>query len=251
MYYIIYKTTNLITGYEYIGCHTTNDLDDGYLGSGKYLKRAVKKYGKESFKNEIIEYCSSREEMTLAESFHVNAAYVARKDTYNLQTGGLSNGILCDDSRRKIAESVRQAHLDGAYSNSQRKLGEWTHSNESKQAISTTLKERYQSQEHHLKGSIPWNKGKTGLQEAWNKGKSTGPMLPEQKEAISKTLKEKYENEGHHLKGKPAHNKGKKTGKPAHNKGQKAATETCKHCGLTASKMNIKRWHNDNCRLKS
>ena len=49
-----YKITNLINGKFYYGIHSTNDLDDGYFGSGTALKSAVKKYGIDSFKKEII-----------------------------------------------------------------------------------------------------------------------------------------------------------------------------------------------------
>lgn len=43
MHYIIYETTNNKNGKKYIGCHVTDNLNDEYLGSGKYLKIAIKK----------------------------------------------------------------------------------------------------------------------------------------------------------------------------------------------------------------
>jgi hypothetical protein len=55
---IIYKTTNLINNKIYIGQSKYNNCD--YLGSGSLLKKAIKKYGKQNFKKEIIEYCHTK-----------------------------------------------------------------------------------------------------------------------------------------------------------------------------------------------
>ena len=49
-YNYVYITTNLINKNFYIGKHSTDNLNDGYLGSGKCLLAAIKKYGKENFK---------------------------------------------------------------------------------------------------------------------------------------------------------------------------------------------------------
>ena len=61
MHYTVYKTTNLINNKIYIGQHITNNLDDGYLGSGKNLKHDIKKYGKENFTISVIEECDDSE----------------------------------------------------------------------------------------------------------------------------------------------------------------------------------------------
>lgn len=88
MNYFIYKTTNLLNGMFYIGAHQTNNLNDSYLGSGKHLKRAIKKYGSEHFKFEIIHLVSSKEEMFELERIIVNESFVKDPLTYNLKIGG-------------------------------------------------------------------------------------------------------------------------------------------------------------------
>jgi group I intron endonuclease len=63
MYYLVYKTTNLINGKVYIGSHIAETLEDDYLGSGILLRKAIKKYGNENFKREIIHECETKEHM--------------------------------------------------------------------------------------------------------------------------------------------------------------------------------------------
>lgn len=57
--FFVYKTTNIINGKYYIGVHKTYDIEDGYLGSGTILKKAIEKYGKENFSREILSYHDS------------------------------------------------------------------------------------------------------------------------------------------------------------------------------------------------
>lgn len=95
-FYTVYKTTNCINGKTYIGKHKTRDLNDDYLGSGKMLKNAIKKYGKENFQKEILFVFNTEIEANQAEEMLVEMG----PQSYNLKRGGeggfdyiLANGL--------------------------------------------------------------------------------------------------------------------------------------------------------------
>ena len=87
-HYLIYKITNLINNKIYIGQHVTTNVNDDYMGSGDHIKNAIKKYGIENFKKEIIAECSSFDEMNELEKELVNQDFVNNPNTYNHAIGG-------------------------------------------------------------------------------------------------------------------------------------------------------------------
>lgn len=87
-HYYLYQITNHINGKIYVGIHSTTDMDDNYMGSGTYLKRAQQKYGIENFTKEILQMFEDPESMYLSESKIVNQDFLNREDTYNIKLGG-------------------------------------------------------------------------------------------------------------------------------------------------------------------
>ena len=161
MNYIIYKTTNLINDMFYIGSHQTEDLNDGYLGSGKHLKRAIKKYGKENFKFEILYILPTKEEMFKVEREIVNESFIKDPLTYNLKIGGSGGnpGIVGAFKGRthtaETKEKQRQASLRQITTDEKRKkLSEnsaMKHNLEVRKKVSQSLTGRTCSEEHRRK----------------------------------------------------------------------------------------------------
>jgi len=106
-YHFIYKTTNLLSGRYYIGMHSTDNLEDGYLGSGTYLKRSINKHGKENHSIEILEFLNSREELVAREREIVSLQEIAKKECMNLKVGG-EGGFTVEQAKkgRQITDKV-------------------------------------------------------------------------------------------------------------------------------------------------
>jgi group I intron endonuclease len=117
MKYYIYQTTNLKNGKIYIGYHASENIEnDSYLGSGKLLRKAIKKHGKENFIREILFEYNTSEEAFAKELEIVNEEFVEREDTYNIWPGGVGGSLPgdkspffgkkhTDESKRKMSEN--------------------------------------------------------------------------------------------------------------------------------------------------
>lgn len=106
-YHIIYKTTCLINKKYYIGMHSTDDLNDGYMGSGKALKFSIKRYGKENHKVEILEIVESREILAEMEKIIVNKNKVNDDKCMNLKVGGIG-GFMKKSKKRKKSKTIKK-----------------------------------------------------------------------------------------------------------------------------------------------
>ena len=89
MFYYLYEIRNNLDNKIYVGVHKTKNMNDGYMGSGKVIQRAIKKYGIKNFTKTILKEFSTAEEMFAAEKEVVNEEFLLRNDVYNLRRGGL------------------------------------------------------------------------------------------------------------------------------------------------------------------
>lgn len=88
MFHVVYKTTNKVNNKIYIGKHSTNKLDDSYIGSGSLFEKAKRKYGKHNFECEIL-FCAFTSKFAYEyEAELVDDEFISRTDTYNLVPGG-------------------------------------------------------------------------------------------------------------------------------------------------------------------
>jgi hypothetical protein len=66
----------------------TDNLEDGYLGSGKVLRYSINKHGEQNHRKEILEELPTREALKLREAELVNKDLLAHPLNMNLKFGG-------------------------------------------------------------------------------------------------------------------------------------------------------------------
>jgi len=99
---IIYITQNLVNGKIYVGLHTRG-LDD-YLGTGKLMLRAIRKYGSDNFRRITVESFDSLEEGQALERLCIKEMGSKAPNGYNLNDGGEGNfGYRYTEEQKKQA----------------------------------------------------------------------------------------------------------------------------------------------------
>ena len=104
---IVYMTINMINSKFYIGKHSTDVIDDGYLGSGLLIKSAISLYGKENFKRIVLHDLKTSEESSHIEKELVNEDLVSNTDCYNIALGG-SGGNLGEEVNKRIGKKMSE-----------------------------------------------------------------------------------------------------------------------------------------------
>lgn len=105
-FHYLYRITNTKNGKYYIGMHSTDNLEDGYFGSGKRIRNSIRKHGSSVHTKEIIEHFEDRESLRNRETELVNENLLKDPMCMNLQTGGGGGFINEDHMKKCILASV-------------------------------------------------------------------------------------------------------------------------------------------------
>jgi len=92
-FHYLYKTTNILNKKYYLGMHSTNNINDDYLGSGKRLRYSIRKHGKENHEFQILKYFNTRQELKEAEANLITESVLKDPLCMNLTLGGEGGGF--------------------------------------------------------------------------------------------------------------------------------------------------------------
>lgn len=114
-YMFVYETTNNINGKKYIGQHKTNNIQDGYLGSGVLLTKAINKYGINNFTREILAYATNKDDLNEKEKYYIAKFNAIESDMYyNIAQGGEGGNVIAGyteeqmkEYRKKLSEALK------------------------------------------------------------------------------------------------------------------------------------------------
>lgn len=187
MFYYLYQITNTVNNKIYIGVHKTNNLNDGYMGSGKVIQSAIEKYGLYNFKKDILEFFENAELMYAKEKEVVDDDFLLREDVYNLRRGGVggfdhlnktgkNTQWIDNDSRcKKITKRISDKWKRGDYANTtfsrsdvfieaaKTSFSGKKHSDETKVKISEKMKSKQSGQNNSQYGTMWITNGKQNM----------------------------------------------------------------------------------------
>ena len=261
-YHFIYKTVCIITNKYYIGMHSTPNLNDGYIGSGKIIKSSILKYGKSLHSFEILEFVDTLESLVLREKEIVNKDLLKDPLCMNLYIGGTGFTEHSEISKNNISKKLKKPYSeiygkDEAVNQRKKRSIKtkqyWENLSADKKQqitnkISKSLKTRNflypkEIKEYTCPHCNKKGKGNTMYRHHFEKcpiftGKPRKghKLSDEQKNKLSISLKGRiYEN---------------RRGIPPANKGKKSERIICPYCDTDVAISIKNRNHFDNCKLK-
>jgi group I intron endonuclease len=129
---VVYETINKINGKRYIGKDKYNDPT--YIGSGRILSKAIKKYGKENFIKLILEHCTSEEDLNQKEKYWIAITDAQTSPLYyNIGPGGNGGDNISNNPNKN--SFIEKMLVINRKPRTNTKHSEFTKENQSKAAV--------------------------------------------------------------------------------------------------------------------
>ena len=144
-YNFVYKTTNNLNGDYYYGVHSTNNLDDGYLGSGRRITRSINKYGESNFTREIVQYFSNVKNAYSLERAIVTSELLLDNHCLNIAIGGNGGNTYAgftDEELKDVGIKISKA-------NKGKKLGPFTEEHKQKLRVPKSEEHKQKMRDNH------------------------------------------------------------------------------------------------------
>ena len=100
--FITYKITCNVTGTYYIGSHKTDNIDDGYMGSGRFIRKSIEEFGVENHTKEILGVFDNRRDSLELEHKLVKEKKALEKN----MCLNIANGGNCFDEVNKSRKNI-------------------------------------------------------------------------------------------------------------------------------------------------
>ena len=120
-YHFIYHIRILVGSFKdyfYVGLHSTNNIDDGYCGSGSKVSRIInglrKKGHKDSeiYERTILTFATSRKEVIELESIYVTDKIMKNEFCLNCKTGGEQCIEFSDETLKTLSNINKKRYED-------------------------------------------------------------------------------------------------------------------------------------------
>lgn len=263
-YHFIYKTVCNVNNKFYIGMHSTSNLEDGYMGSGKVIRYSLIKYGKQAHTFEILEIKEDRESVRLREKEIVNSELLKDPLCMNIHLGGVGFEEHSQKSKDQISKGLKKSYseiygeeeaIKQKKKRSLKAKAQWENiSDEQRQIISTKISEalkQHKSSSHISEELICTHCKKKGKGLVMFKHHFDNCPLftgnPRKGHKWSEEAKAKAKLNIKHI---TEETRTKYRNIIPSNKGIKSERKLCPHCNKDVAVTVKNRNHFDNCKLK-
>jgi hypothetical protein len=261
MKHFIYKTTHK-NGKYYIGRHSTTDIDDGYLGSGRWVSQIK---DKTTLIREILEYADDFDQLVILEDRYL-AEHHGKPDCMNMSNKGTgaatgeANPMKRADVKTKFQgenhwlnknperkEDFRKQQLEYIKAGTHIFIGDTNPNKDGRNA-----KLAYERGTHNSITNNPSTINAMNGTHHWQDGKSPNYQGKLNKKLVEEGThnflgpelnKKRVEAGTHNFVGSEANLK-----RLAEGRHPSQMKKTCEHCGKISSVGMYKRWHGDNCK---